>query len=265
MLRSRLALILAIPLLVLPACQTGARIQGSTVSDHDGRLFMDGAPVDFHREVNLQGELAGPVRLRLSSATATVDVVGGPGSSYELVVDLYTEYEGDGVVELVDDQLVASSEMDGAVLVNGIRGRLPEGVSLEIETGTGDIYVTSFVGTNVVLDLKSGTGNVQVASCNVGEVVVDSGIGDVRATESVARQAVVHMATGSLAAKACEIGVFVGDSGTGDFLFQSSRLDEARFVSGVGDVRLTDTLVSELSSSLGTGRVFMESEGASEN
>jgi hypothetical protein len=243
--------------LLVAGCGTTLNMHGLDVSDHDGRLFVGGAPVDYHREVSLLGELTGSdLRLVLASPTASIDVVGGPGNTYELVIDLYTEFEDDGGVEFEDGQLSTWSDLKGAVLVNGIRGRLPEGVSLQVQTGTGDVLITSFVSGSTV-EVETGTGAVAVNSCDVNRISVDSGTGEVRMTECSAQDVRMKLGVGSLAASNCVVGDFRGDSGTGDFFFQGSRLDNASFVSGVGDVRLTDTLVSELVSTLGTGRVEM--------
>jgi len=251
----RLTLIALMTPMFLVGCGVTASLHGVDISDHDGRLFVAGNPVDFHREVSLQGEMdEANLRLVLVSPTAVVDVVGGPGNSYELVLDLYTEYENDGLVELQDGQLMTWSDMDGAVLVNGIRGRLPENISLDVMTATGDVLVTSFVGA-VDVTVETGTGSVQVADCNVGVLRVDTGTGEVRVNETVAEDVKVEMGTGSLTVRASDFVLFHGDSATGNFLFQTSRLDRAAFVSGLGDVRLTDTLVSHMDSALGTGRV----------
>jgi len=260
MLRHWQTLALAILVPALSACHIGMHMQGSHVSDQDGRLFVDGAPVDFHREVTLQGDLGEIAALRFNVPTGSIDLVGGPGNTFELVVDLYTEFEGDGEVELSGGELQVTSGMDGAVLVNAIRGRLPEGVSLDLRAGTGDIFVTSFVDNTAQLDLESGTGNVQVSSCRVDQLKVECGTGDIRSTDSAAARVQVSMGTGSWAAKGCEFASFFGDSGTGDFLFQACRLDQGRFASGVGDVRLTSTLVSALDCSLGTGQVLTDEQ-----
>ncbi len=251
---SRWALALLIPALAA-GCGTARHMQSLDISDHDGRHFVGDIAVDYHQEVSLQGQLAAEgLTLKLMSHTGAIDVVGSPGDSYELVLDLYTEFEGDGMAELDGDGLRAWSDMNGAILINGIRGRLPEGVSLEIQAGTGDVLVTSFFGPGSV-DIKNGTGTVSVRSCEVSDVSINSGTGDVRMAQCTVESVRMNMGIGSLAAKDCTLGKLRGDSGTGDFLIHSSRIDHASFVSGVGDVRLTDTLISELHSQLGTGRV----------
>lgn len=243
--------------LLVAGCGLTRNMQGVDVSDHDGRLFVGGIPVDYHREVSLLGELSDvDLKIVLVSPTATIDVVGGPGNTYELVVDLYTEYEDDGGVELDDGQFSTWSDVEGAVLVNGIRGRLPEGVSLDVRSGTGDVLITSFVHSRSI-KVETGTGSTAVSSCEANKVSVDSGTGEVRMSECTVDDVRLKLGVGSLAASDCVLGRVRGDSGTGDFFFQGSRIDKASFVSGVGDVRLTDTLVSEISSSLGTGKVEM--------
>jgi hypothetical protein len=256
MLRLNLSLLALVPLLAV-ACGGPTHLRAAAVSDHDGRLFVDGAPLDYHREVSLQSELAGPMTIVLASPTATIDIVGGPGNTFELVVDLYTEFENDGGVTFENGVMSTSSDLEvpGAIMVNGIRGRLPEGVSLEVRTGTGDIVITSFLNQGRV-HAVTGTGSVQVQSCELSHLDVDAGTGDVRLTDTSADSVVIRLGTGAMVSRTCDFNDFRGDSGTGDFVFHDSRLDGAHFDSGVGDVRLVDSIVSELSSRLGTGRVI---------
>ena len=242
-------------LLATTGCGLSMHMQGFSVSDHDGRMFVDGVAVDHHREVSLQGQMDTDLRLVLNSATGLIDVVGGPGDTYELVVDLYSEFEGDGEVVLEDGQLTTDSELGGKLLVNGIRGRLPQGINLEVEAGTGQVLITSFIGAAEVR-VSTGTGDVQLTSCDLGSLRVQSGTGEVGTQDVSSDRVRLKLGTGSLTAVSSEFGMLDGDSGTGDFRFQDCRVDSARFVSGVGDVRLTDTLVSEMSSTLGTGRVL---------
>ncbi len=255
MLRTRLTLALLASVTVAACGLMTHQARSFDVSDQDGRLFVGGVPVDYHREVTLQGELdVEDLTLVLVSQTGPIDVVGGPGDSYELVVDLYSEFEGDGDVVVDGGVVAARSQLGGAVLVNGIRGRLPEGVDLDVRTATGDTFVTSFVGRNRVV-VESGTGVVHVSSSEVDSVSVDAGTGDVRMTECTSKDVVLRLGVGSFAASGCVVGHLDGDSGTGDFLVHGSRIETAVFASSVGDVWLTDTLVSEIRSSLGTGKV----------
>jgi hypothetical protein len=230
-------------------------MQPVDVSDQNGRLFVGGLSVDHHREVSLLGEWEDEqIPMVLMSPTAAVDLVGCPGTTFELVVDLYTEIEGDGGVELTDGVLTAWSEKDGAVLINGIRGRVPEGLSLDVRSATGDVWLASFMnGQN--LRVEAGTGAVAVSGCDVNQIAVDTATGEVRMSDCTAETVSMDLGVGSLAASNCVLADFSGDSGTGNFYFHGSRLGRASFVSAVGDVHLTDTMVSDLDSALGTGSV----------
>jgi hypothetical protein len=247
----------AIPaLLLLVSCGGLTRnMQPFDVSDQNGHVFVGGLPVDHQREVSLSGDWEdGDVAMILISPTASVDLVGCPGTTFELVVDLYTEFEADGGVELADGVLSVWSEKKGAVLVNGIRGRVPEGIRLEVRSATGDVWLSSFTGEQD-LHVEVGTGAVAVKDCDVNQMVVSTGTGEVRMSDCTAETVSMDLGVGSLAASNCVLEDFQGDSGTGNFYFHGSRLGRASFVSAVGDVQLTDTVISDLSNSLGTGTV----------
>ncbi|RKY20550.1 MAG: hypothetical protein DRQ55_07340 [Planctomycetota bacterium] len=239
--------------LCLPACSMSI---ASSVSEHGGVLYLDDVALEFEREIELTGVLDSS-ELRLSTHMGSIAVTGTTDGEVALVLVLHTEFEGDGEVSLSAGALKASSLQGGKLLVDSIRGTIPMGTSLHVQSGTGRIVIRD-MDAQADLDVDSGTGNVFVSGGAVHALKVSTGTGDVRLDNLRAETVRLSSGTGRMAIEHCHIGSIRGESGTGEFVFRNSEVDRADLTSGTGDVRLLDTLVSKLESSLGTGDVFME-------
>lgn len=246
--------------LLLPACShmVYRGLDGMSVSERGGQLYVDEVLVGFHREVpvDLDGDRIG--ELQLSVATGLIDIVGMPGRQGHLVVDLYSEFEGDGDVSLAGGKLKARSTQRGKLFINGIRGSVPAGMSLAVDTGTGQVLITGLQGADSV-DIDTGTGPVRLVDCDVGALDIDSGTADIRLEGVSAELLDVDTGTGDVAVENCHLARLRGNSGTGNFLLVESQVDDGRFDSGTGDVRLVDTVITHIRVSLGTGDVISDS------
>lgn len=241
--------------LLLPACHLGLAAHDS-VSERGGVLYFDDVPLEYHREVSVTSDEALD-GLRLTTHTGNIDVTGVSGGSFELTVDLYSEVEGDGEVELVNGSLRKHSQHGGRLLINGIRGTLPAGVELQAHSGTGRIVLRDLRG-DADLVVETGTGLVALQGCVRGTIRISSGTGDLRLDGTTAELLRVSTGTGQLMAENCTFGGVEGESGTGDFSFVGCQVDEVTVRSGTGDVRITDTHMGRFSPSLGTGDVVMK-------
>lgn len=240
--------------LLLPACQFGISGHGN-VSERHGVLHLDEVALPHHRELRLGGGV--DALLVLATHTGPIDIQGVPGAAAELVVDVYSEFEGDGEVSWSGGEPVVASQRAGRVLINGIRGTVPAGVDLRLVSGTGRIVARALDGAAKV-HVASGTGAVFVQECRVEELGIDTGTGDARLDGLVATVLRMQSGTGTLVAERCRVARGVGESGTGDFRFTACTLDDLAVTSGTGGLWLTDSPVARLSSSLGTGQVHIE-------
>jgi DUF4097 and DUF4098 domain-containing protein YvlB len=245
---------------ILPACSM--HLSGSSygsVSERGGVLYLDDTPLEFEREVEISQAFLGS-ELRLATQTGDIDVTGSDSDEFSLVIDLFTEFEDDGEVRLENGQFKTSSLLQGEVLINGIRGTVPAGASLHVQSGTGRIVVRG-LSSGQDLDVDTGTGSVFVNGGVLGSVRVNTGTGDLRLDGIEAEYLKVSSGTGHVVAQGCRLDEVVGDSGTGDFIFKACQVEDANMSSGTGDVDLDDTLVTRLKTSLGTGDVSMSQGG----
>ena len=256
MMRSWLALALGVAFTTL-SCNLGPETAEASIADRSGRLFVDGVPTDYYRELTVQGTLEPGTSLTLTTASGLVDLVGVPGTSYELVVDYYTELQDDGTVVVENGELKTLSDFGGQTLINGIRGRVPEGTSVRVHSGTGEIVLSSFMGRGQ-LDVDAGTGSVRVVASDLDQLAISSATGDVHLEDIRAEQMKLRSVTGALMARNCEFRRVAGDTGTGNFAFQACRIDNGLFQSGAGDLALVDSVVSELRTNLGTGNILRD-------
>lgn len=237
----------------LPACQLDVSNHGS-VSERGGILFADDVPLDHHREVALTAPFNG-LDLRFATHTGDIDIRGVEGGEVDLVIDLFTEYEGDGEVRLEDGRLKTRSALKGRLLINGIRGTVPADSSLHVHSGTGRIVLRSLSGKGD-LDVDTGTGGVFVEASECGRISLSSGTGSMRLDDVTADALHVTNGTGAFIAQSCRLREVVGDSGTGNFSLVSSHVDHVRVRSGTGNLRIEDSVVGDLEPSLGTGDVI---------
>lgn len=252
-----LALATLAALTLLPACG-GFHASRRSVTERDGQLFLGDVLLAHHREQALSSEGLGDAELRLECPTGLVDIVGMEGAELELVVDLYSELEGDGTIHWEGGRLSARSDQGGAVLINGIRGVVPADMALTVDTGTGQVALAGLTGGQDVR-VATGTGPVRLSECELGTLTLDTGTGDLRLEQLQAALLDVDSGTGELAAEGCQLDELRGDSGTGDFRLTDCQVGRGRFDSGTGDVRLVDTLVQDLHASLGAGDVIQRS------
>lgn len=249
-----LVLTLLTALALLPACG-GFRASRHSVTERNGQLFLGDVLLDHHQEVPVADDALTATTLVLECPTGVIDIVGLEGAQVELVVDLYTEIEGDGVVTWDGGRLVARSQSGGAVLINGIRGRVPADMGVSVDTGTGQVALSGLTGGQDVR-ISTGTGPVRLGECELGTLTLDTGTGDLRLESVQAHLVDVDSGTGELTAQSCQIDELIGNSGTGDFRLTDCQVGRGRFDSGTGDVRLMDSMVQDLHASLGAGDVI---------
>lgn len=256
----RLALFLtAAVTLLLPACSqmVAHGFNGMSISERGGQLYVDEVLVEHHREVEVALDAAQIGELSLSVPTGLINLEGVPGQQGHLILDVYTEIEGDGEVFMAGGKVKLRSTLRGKLIINGVRGSIPAGMSLDIDTGTGQVLLTALQNADTV-EVDTGTGPVRLVDCKVGNLDVDSGTADIRLEGVHGALFDVDTGTGDVVLQDCHFDQLRGDTGTGDFLLTMSQIDSGRFNSGTGDVRLVDTIITHIRASLGTGDVISD-------
>lgn len=171
-----------------------------------------------------------------------VTVVGGKsGSIPTLYADLRVIVPAEGAVELRN----VVGPIDGGDLAG----------DLTLDTGTGDVKVTSFSGDLTVdtgsgdveigraegtVNVDTGSGDVHLGEVNGERVLVDTGSGDVEVGPGRLRSITVDTGSGEITLRDVDAETIEADTGSGDVVIESP-LDWARRVvvdTGSGDVEI---------------------------
>lgn len=251
--RASLILALALTFVGCGSSHSFSSSDGHTISERHGRIFVGDVALDHKREVVLEGELGGEAWIALATAGGPMEISGAPGDGYRLVVELYSEFADDGDVELDGGRLVALPGK-GRSLVHAVRGVLPEAISLDLASGTGDMVVRTLVGDNE-LAVDTGTGSLRVADCDLTGLRVDSGTGDVNIEGCTIRSAICSTGTADVVSVESRIGRLQVTSGTGDVRLRRCKLEDLDVTSGTGDLLLIDSSATSLRSTLATGEI----------
>ena len=245
---SRLALAVSLGgLLALPACMINlgagwddVTVGGRSVSVKGNVLTVDGTDLNYSRWVDVGVADAGTGELHLATATGPIELAGA-SAGLVLQARLWSEFEGDGRVELRGGELVTTSDRGGVLLVNELKGTVPPAAPLKLESGTGPVTVSGLLGAPS-FDGQTGTGELVLKGCEAREIQVESGTGALRLSD-------------------CKAGRIEISSGTGDVLLSGCDTDELKFESGTGDVELASCQVRTLHGETGTGDVLLRQCG----
>lgn len=263
-------LLLASALLAVPACivrlggdgdwswdgphvghsNSTTTINGHRVELNDDVLSVDGVELHHSHWVDATLAAAPGESLHVNTANGPVvlDGVAGQGRFRALV---WSEYEGDGSVSIEKGELVAQGH--GAVLIDEVRGTLPAGVALRVNSSCGAIQLNDFAGATG-LDANSGTGDVRLNGCS-GSVRVQTGTGDVLVMSGTGPQLDIDSGTGDIECTGANFDQVHLSSGTGDLTVSGCAIKRLQADSGTGDATIRGGKIEELHHSLGVGEI----------
>jgi len=125
---------------------------------------------------------------------------------------------------------------------------IPEGVKVELNTGTGDLVISV---KKVEIDGNTGTGDIEVSDSN-GEFELNTGTGSLYVT-GCSGEFELNSGTGKVIIKKSS-GNFDGNSGTGKVVAENITIeDEAEFNCGTGDVEVIKPMGDDFDLSLNSG------------
>lgn len=249
---------LLLSVLLLGACSAPMRMDGSSIREQYGRLVVDGVAFEHSREVALNGRLddvSAATWLRLFTHTGNIDIAGGPSDTYEFLVTVESELPDDGVVELIDGELFVTSSSGAGVAINGVQARLPQGVSLDLISGSGKVLLNGFSG-EAQIDIHAPVGAVRISETRCASLQVLGGTGFVKWEQTVVDEANVQLGTGAFQVVDSELGELRARTGTGEMQLSGTRVREGNFSSATGNLALLGSQVSNLIRSLGAGRLI---------
>ena len=243
-------------LLSVPACEIHLH-DGVSYHETDGVLYADDVPLRYERWVKVESV---PTKEVLQMGTSSGPISISSGDAPEACVieaHLFSEVEGDGTVGFEGGKLKATSATQHGVAINGIRGSVPAGSDLEIDTGTGELTLGEFKGGNV--ELTTGTSFVVAKACTVKSLAIDTGTGDIEVTDLTSPSLRISSGTGDAALSGCKVDQLQFESGTGDLTIDASQFKRSTLESGTGDIVLKHGAnLGEESHDLGTGDLTVE-------
>jgi hypothetical protein len=225
---------LPIALLTLASCGYVLHLgESHGFSENNGVVSYDGVVLPYHRWVEVTGSDTGS-RLQLATGTGPITLAGS--ETLHLEVDLYSEVENDGSVALDAGKPVTTSAAGRVLAINGVRGTIGPGLSLDLDTGTGRVELQDLPDAHLV-EVDTGTGDTKLGRCKVADLRLNAG-------------------TAGLELEGCTLDRLKVDSGTGDVRLRASRVKESRISSGTGDVFVSaDSDLGKADCDLGTGQL----------
>ena len=242
------------------------------LSDVDRRDTTMTTPLETHFEttgpISLKVELQqGDLTLRAHEGTSTVVRLVPRGKNGAEAAERFTvEARGDAVVVLApkDRGSVFSIGRRDAV---DVEVDLPEGSTLDVRTGSGDVRGTGRFGDthatsgsgDVTFDdlgaaeLKSGSGDLKARAVS-GELRAKTGSGDIE-VEAAHGAADLMSGSGDLSLRRAE-GPLRAKTGSGDVKIGASATD-IEVVTGTGDVQLAAVHGGQVRAKTGTGDVVI--------
>ena len=246
-------------ILAAPACEFlhgTFHHDGTSYSESNGVLYADDVPLRFERWIKLEPPLAAGSQISMATYTGEVTLSAATaGEASALELHLFSEIENDGGVLVKDGKLATHSDTDHKLAINGVRGSVPADVSLDIETGTGDLSLKGLSGKSSI-KISTGTGRSTLEGCQVASVALETGTGDMTMRDVHSTTLGIDTGTGETRLTGCAADELNFSSGTGDLRLDDCHFKESKLDSGTGDIRLRkgSTLGSE-THDLGTGSV----------
>ncbi|MEH1168149.1 DUF4097 family beta strand repeat-containing protein [Micromonospora sp. CPCC 205539] len=161
-------------------------------------------------------------------------VVRGTGAASEVRIKRVVRYQGgepEARYEIKGSELVLDTDCGSRCTIS-YEVTAPEGVTVQGESGSGDVELTR-VGA---VDLRLGSGDMRLAGAS-GAVGVETGSGDIEVSEAAAA---VRLRAGSGDIAARRLGGTVdAEAGSGNVIVELDKPASARAHANSGDVTLT--------------------------
>lgn len=203
---------------------------------HDGDWVVDGTHLEHERDVVLPIEAWHANGLSVDMAAGTFELIGD-ATEDRIELALREIEPGDASAAYVDGAIVLTSRSDEPAAIAEMR-----------------VYCTSSLAQLVV---HNGAGDVIVRDQSIaGRCELELGAGDLELDELVvAGLTKLDCGVGSLDARDCELANVQMECGMGDLRLERVNAREANLEVGMGTIRLLDSELVHLSAETGMGDV----------
>jgi len=220
------------------ACHASDSRLGHDLVRHDSHLRVDGVDLPFDRWVDARLDAGGLDTLAIDTAQGAIELSGEVSAECVLSVHVWSQHEGDGEVRIEAGRLRAVSGRGGLVVFDGVRGRVPEGLGLDLGTATGPISV-DHAGKGGALVLDSASGRVTVRGSEPASIRAGTASGDVLVEDSAAGSLEARTASGDVSVHGGSWGTIRCKTASGDLRLRACTADAVRLESASGDLRIS--------------------------
>jgi len=231
---------------------------GRDVRMRDGRLVVDGVALQHERWVDVSLDAKGVDTLAIDTAGGPIELTGDPSGGCSLSVHVWSQRQDDGEVYISSGRLRVRSHQDARVFIDGVRGTVPEGLSLDLSTASGSILVERVsTGRSLLLDTAGGdlavrgcrpatirlgtaSGDVLVETSSADSLRARTGSGDVTVRAGIWGSIRSETASGGLRLESCTAESVELESASGDLVISGGHCRRARIDTASGDLSLLD-------------------------
>lgn len=220
----------------------------------------------YSRDINFDVAVDGLKQLDLDVGAGYLDVRGAPGAG-DISVRAKACADSQDLLDEMDltqnrrgDTLSISSEVDRSGSPFTLFGmsyayidvdiRIPAGLTIQIEDGSGDITIEDASGD---FEIDDGSGEINIRSV-VGNIEIDDGSGDVR-LEDVTGTVRIEDGSGDIDLERINGDVYIPDDGSGSIRAQNVTGNVTIDDDGSGDIDVHDVTGDFIARDTGSGGV----------
>ena len=215
--------------------------------------LADAAWNDYEEVRELALDASGVAALHIEAGAGSLEITGVPRTDRIRVTALIRVpgADADKAKEVLDDHMVLSllrkgddaelksyfdggNRMFGDSPSIGLEVQLPEGMSLNVEDGSGSIVVSNVSGD---IELKDGSGSIEMTKVG-GNLKIDDGSGSISITEAGGDLSIVD-GSGSITVRGVRGSVTI-DDGSGGIDVADVEGDVVILEAGSGSVKIRD-------------------------
>jgi hypothetical protein len=217
---------------------------------------VDGVRLKHRRTIELEVEL--DERLIYYAHVGDIRIRPGDGDELLLSIELIEYEPGDGEAYLGKDGKVRTRTRSEKPCVLGtLRAEVPEGLSLDLSSGLGDIEVMGMKGSERIVvesgmgdlvledldgvgmvDAETGMGEILVGPCwNLESVDLSSGMGSIKVREVTAEFLEADTGMGGIRLTDCKFETVYGSTGMGSIRVKDTHYEDSDFDTGMGSIK----------------------------
>ncbi len=227
-------------------------------SNSHNKVISDGVALKVMSEVVIaEGFNASTFSVKLGSGDLILK--GTTGKNVNLSIKYYEYEKGDATIFIKDGKLDYSTKSGKPVQIYLVDGTVPDKVSLDAKTGSGDITL-SFFHKSEFLNTVMGSGDVNVSNVtNIGNISIKTGSGDVQFDNlDGIKEVQVVTGSGDLQVSNCKnIESLVNKSGSAEVVLTNYKGNHVQCQTGSGDLAVNGSSIEQLEFKSGSGDIVI--------